>query len=161
VSFEALADPVRREIVEMLADGEVGAGDIAARFPVSRPAISRHLRVLREAGLVHSEVRGQHRVYRLDRGPLADLDTWLARFRPLDVAEPTTAEPATATPTDAGRTAPEPTEPEPTEPEPTEPPRAAPGPAGRLDALDTEIRRGRRERRTAAPRGHADDRHTG
>lgn len=138
MSFEALADPVRREIVEMLADGEVGAGEIAARFPVSRPAISRHLRVLREAGLVHSEVRGQHRVYRLDRGPLADLDTWLERFRPLYVVAPTTAE--------AG---------------PTDPPRAAPGPAGRLDALDTEIRRGRRERRTAAPRGHADDRHTG
>ena len=143
MSFEALADPVRREIVEMLADGEVGAGDIAARFPVSRPAISRHLRVLREAGLVHSEVRGQHRVYRLDRGPLADLDTWLERFRPLDVADRTT------------------TDVEPTDPDPTDPPRAAPGPAGRLDALDTEIRRGRRERRTAAPRGHADDRHTG
>lgn len=151
MSFEALADPVRREIVEMLADGEVGAGEIAARFPVSRPAISRHLRVLREAGLVHSEVRGQHRVYRLDRGPLADLDTWLERFRPLDVVDGPAAEPATGTP--AG--------PEPTEPDPTDPPRAAPGPAGRLDALDTEIRRGRRERRTAAPRGHADDRHTG
>lgn len=135
----------------MLADGEVGAGEIAARFPVSRPAISRHLRVLREAGLVHSEVRGQHRVYRLDRGPLADLDTWLERFRPLDVVDGPAAEPATGTP--AG--------PEPTEPDPTDPPRAAPGPAGRLDALDTEIRRGRRERRTAAPRGHADDRHTG
>jgi DNA-binding transcriptional ArsR family regulator len=151
VSFEALADPVRREIVEMLADGEVGAGDIAARFPVSRPAISRHLRVLREAGLVHSEVRGQHRVYRLDRGPLADLDTWLERFRPLDVAAGTAAEPAA--------TEPGPMDPDP-DPDP-DPPRAVPGPAGRLDALDTEIRRGRRERRTAAPRGHADDRHTG
>ena len=63
---DALADPVRRAIVERLARGDVGAGDIAAAFPVSRPAISRHLRVLREAGLVTSRVAGQHRIYALD-----------------------------------------------------------------------------------------------
>ena len=79
----ALADPVRREIVELLAAGEVGAGEIAERFPVTRPAVSRHLRVLREAGLVTSEVRAQRRVYRLERAPLAELDAWLERFRPL------------------------------------------------------------------------------
>ena len=79
----ALADPVRREIVELLAAGEAGAGEIAERFPVTRPAVSRHLRVLREAGLVTSEVRAQRRVYRLERAPLAELDAWLERFRPL------------------------------------------------------------------------------
>ena len=78
-----LADPVRRAIVELLAAGEVGAGEIAERFPVTRPAVSRHLRVLREAGLVTSEVRAQRRVYRLDPAPLAELDAWLERFRPL------------------------------------------------------------------------------
>jgi DNA-binding transcriptional ArsR family regulator len=111
----ALADPVRREIVELLAAGEVGAGEIAERFPVSRPAVSRHLRVLREAGLVTSEVRAQRRVYRLDRAPLAELDAWLERFRPLP-----------------GRGAPTPL--------------APPGLVNALDALDTEIRRGRRRR---------------
>ncbi|PVZ10991.1 ArsR/SmtB family transcription factor [Actinomycetospora cinnamomea] len=82
---DALADPVRRAIVERLADGEVGAGEIAAAFPISRPAISRHLRVLREAGLVRSRVAGQQRIYALDRRPLAELDAWLERFRPLPV----------------------------------------------------------------------------
>jgi DNA-binding transcriptional ArsR family regulator len=108
--LEVLADPVRREIVELLADGEVGAGAIAARFPVSRPAVSRHLRVLREAGLVVSEVRGQQRTYRLTPAPLAELDAWLERFRPLPAAG------------------------------------VHPGLAGRLDALATEVRRGRRQR---------------
>ena len=78
----ALADLVRREIVELLAAGEAGR-EIAERFPVTRPAVSRHLRVLREAGLVTSEVRAQRRVYRLERAPLAELDAWLERFRPL------------------------------------------------------------------------------
>lgn len=122
---EALADPVRRAIVERLADGEVGAGEIAADFPVSRPAISRHLRVLREAGLVTSRVAGQHRIYALDRRPLAELDAWLERFRPLS------------------------------------PPAArAAGPASRLDALDTEMHRGRRARRSH-DRGDTDDHATG
>ena len=85
---EALADPVRRAIVERLADGEVGAGEIAAAFPISRPAISRHLRVLREAGLVRSRVAGRQRIYALDRRPLAELDAWLERFRPLPATAP-------------------------------------------------------------------------
>lgn len=131
----ALADPVRREIVETLADGEIGAGDIAARFPVSRPAISRHLRVLREAGLVVSEVRGQRREYRLVRAPLADLDRWLGRFRPLQDRD------------DHDHTD-------------DHAPTAPPGPAGRLDALDTEIRRGRR-RRPASREDDHDDRTAG
>ena len=80
---EALADPVRRAIVERLADGEVGAGEIAADFPVSRPAISRHLRVLREAGLVRARPEAQRRVYEVDPAPLVALDAWLAPYRRL------------------------------------------------------------------------------
>jgi DNA-binding transcriptional ArsR family regulator len=84
--FAALADPVRREIVELLAAGPAGAGVIAERFAVSRPAVSRHLRLLREAGLVRSTVAAQQRVYHLERAALAELDGWLERFRPLSVA---------------------------------------------------------------------------
>ena len=73
----AIADPVRREIVAMLARRELTAGEIAAAFSISRPAVSRHLRVLREAGLVVDEARGRHRVSRLDVAPLVDLDIWI------------------------------------------------------------------------------------
>ena len=74
----AIADPVRREIMMLLRGGMMTAGDIAACFAISRPAISRHLRVLRECGLVVDEVRGRRRLYRLDTGPLAPLEAWLA-----------------------------------------------------------------------------------
>jgi DNA-binding transcriptional ArsR family regulator len=80
-AIEALADPTRRQIVELLADGERSAGDIAACFPTSRPGISRHLRVLREHGLVRTREEGQRRLYSLDPAPLAELDAWLARYR--------------------------------------------------------------------------------
>ncbi len=85
-------------------DGEVTAGELSDEFAVSRPAVSRHLRVLREAGLVQSRVDGQRRVYTLDARPLAALDAWLQRYRRFW--------------------------------------------AQRLDALDTEIRRDRRNMRT-------------
>lgn len=104
-ALAAVADPTRRRILELLREeGEVAAGDLAQQFAVSRPAVSRHLRVLREAGLVSSRVDGQRRVYALDARPLAELDVWLEPYR-----------------------------------------RSW---AQRLDALDTEIRRGRRTRRT-------------
>ena len=74
----AIADPVRREIMMLLQGGMMSAGDIAACFDISRPAISRHLRVLRECGLLVDEVRGRRRLYRLDTGPLAPLEAWLA-----------------------------------------------------------------------------------
>jgi DNA-binding transcriptional ArsR family regulator len=80
-AFEALADPTRRSIVELLSDGELEAGAIAERFPVSRPAVSRHLRVLREGGLVRAREDGRRRLYSLDPAPLAELDAWLARYR--------------------------------------------------------------------------------
>jgi DNA-binding transcriptional ArsR family regulator len=81
VVFEALADPTRRRVLELLAIRELTAGEIASVFPVSRPAVSRHLRVLREAGLVRARRDAQRRVYELDAAPLAELDEWLADYR--------------------------------------------------------------------------------
>ena len=80
-AFAALADPIRRQIVEMLADREWDAGELASVFPVSRPAVSRHLRVLRQAGLVRVRPEAQRRVYALDPRPLEDLSRWLERYR--------------------------------------------------------------------------------
>jgi DNA-binding transcriptional ArsR family regulator len=102
-AIEALADPTRRRIVELLAEGERSAGEIAAHFRTSRPGISRHLRVLREHGLVHTREQAQRRLYSLDPAPLAELDAWLERYRRFWT--------------------------------------------NRLDALDTELERGRREKR--------------
>jgi DNA-binding transcriptional ArsR family regulator len=80
-ALEALADPTRRRIVELLAGGERSAGEIAAQFETSRPGVSRHLRVLREQGLVLAREDGRLRLYSLDPGPLEELDEWLARYR--------------------------------------------------------------------------------
>jgi len=78
---EALSDPTRQRIVELLAEGELTAGELAAQFSTSRPAVSRHLRVLREQGLVNVRSEAQRRVYSLDPAPLAELDAWLGRYR--------------------------------------------------------------------------------
>ena len=102
----AISDPTRRQIMTLLRDRALGAGAIANNFDVSRPAVSRHLRVLRECGLVVDEHRGRERLYRLDKAPLAALETWLAQFR---------------------------------DPWP-----------GRLDALETEVYRTRRDRNRTA-----------
>ena len=80
-ALAALGDPTRRHILELLRGGERSAGEIAEAFPVSRPAISRHLRVLRESGLTTVRVDGQRRVYALDPAPLAELDAWLRPYR--------------------------------------------------------------------------------
>jgi DNA-binding transcriptional ArsR family regulator len=81
-ALHALADPTRRRIVELLATGgELSAGELAAHFDTSRPGVSRHLRVLRELGVVQARVDGQRRLYSLDPAPLAELDDWLARYR--------------------------------------------------------------------------------
>jgi DNA-binding transcriptional ArsR family regulator len=77
----ALADPTRCQILELLASDELDAGDIASRFAISRPGVSRHLRVLRENGLVRVRRDGRRRLYSLDPAPLAELDAWLARYR--------------------------------------------------------------------------------
>lgn len=106
----AVADPVRRQILVLLREGSLSAGEIAERFPISRPAISRHLRVLRESGLVRAETTGRQRLYVLDPAPLAELADWLAQFTP-----------------------------------------AAPVWQQRLDALETEVHRTRRERVRRGP----------
>jgi DNA-binding transcriptional ArsR family regulator len=106
----AIADPVRREILLMLRDEPLSAGQIADQFAISRPAVSRHLRVLREAGLVHDRADGRRRVYALVTAPLDELARWLERL---------------------------------TRPS---------GWQHQLDALETEVYRTRRERRTAAGR---------
>jgi DNA-binding transcriptional ArsR family regulator len=80
-ALEVLADPTRRRIVELLADGERSAGDIASHFRTSRPGVSRHLRVLREHGFVRAREESQRRLYSLDPAPLAELDAWLERYR--------------------------------------------------------------------------------
>ncbi len=102
--WTVLADDTRRRVVELLADGDRTAGELAAEFAVSQPAVSRHLRVLRESGLVRSKVHGQQRVYSLVADRLAEIDEWLDRYRLFWTQ--------------------------------------------RLDALDTEIRRGHRADRT-------------
>lgn len=106
--MEALADPVRRSILELVHRTPMTAGEIAARFPISRPATSRHLRRLREAGLVSVESRGRHKIYRVRPEALAEIDAWLNQFRDLW--------------------------------------------SSRLDALETEVYRTRRERRTSSQR---------
>jgi len=80
-ALAALADPTRRRILELLADGERDVGTLTAEFPISQPAVSRHLRVLREHGLVRVRPDARRRVYSLDPTPLAELDEWLGRYR--------------------------------------------------------------------------------
>jgi DNA-binding transcriptional ArsR family regulator len=79
--FQALADPTRRAILTLLRQGSQPAGDIARDFPISRPAISRHLRILREAELVAEIKVGRNRLYELNAGPLRNVDDWLAHYR--------------------------------------------------------------------------------
>lgn len=111
-AFDALGDPVRRRIMELLGDGERPAGAVAevlgAGFGISQPAVSQHLKVLREAGLVTVRAEGTRRIYGVDAEGLARVQEWLARF--------------------------------------------ADGFAGPLDALDTELTRGKRERRRQSGR---------
>ncbi|MDG4825198.1 metalloregulator ArsR/SmtB family transcription factor [Asanoa sp. WMMD1127] len=104
----AIADGVRRQILLMLRDGPLAAGQIADRFAISRPAVSRHLRVLREAGLVRDAADGRHRVYALVTAPVTELMGWLE-----ELTRPSAWQ-------------------------------------SRFDALETEVYRTRRERRTAA-----------
>ena len=79
--FEALGDATRARIVELLSEGDLEAGAIASRFEVSRPAVSRHLRVLREAGVVSSRGEATRRVYSLRPESLMDLIAWTEKLR--------------------------------------------------------------------------------
>jgi len=103
--LRALADDSRRTVVEALAEGPATAGELAALLPIARPGVSRHLKVLREAGLVQVRQESQRRIYSLRPEPLAEVDAWLGRYRALWEQ--------------------------------------------RLDALHTEVARGRRQRRSS------------
>jgi DNA-binding transcriptional ArsR family regulator len=115
----AIADPVRRAILELLREQPLAARHIAERFPISRPAVSRHLRVLRECGLVRDMPAGRERRYHLDPAPFAELSDWLTAFWPAAAPAPQTS------PTGAERW------------------------QRHLDALETEVHRARRDRRRA------------
>jgi DNA-binding transcriptional ArsR family regulator len=80
-TFHAVADPTRRAVLELLRQGSRPAGQIARAFPVSRPAISKHLRLLRRAHLVEERKEGRHRFYQLNPEPLKAVDSWLEQYR--------------------------------------------------------------------------------
>jgi DNA-binding transcriptional ArsR family regulator len=79
-AFAALADPTRRAVFERLAHGPRAVGELAKGLPVSRPAVSQHLAVLKEAGLVKDQADGTRRVYRIDPAGLGAIRAWLDRF---------------------------------------------------------------------------------
>lgn len=84
-AFDVLGDPVRRRILELLASGERASGDITAvvreEFGISQPAVSQHLRVLRESGFASVRAEGTRRLYAVEAEPLREVDAWLERFR--------------------------------------------------------------------------------
>ena len=80
-TFVVLADPTRRRIIESLCRGEHAFGDIARRFDISRPAVSQHLKVLRDAGIVDVRRDAQRRIYRLRENGLQEVDDWLTNVR--------------------------------------------------------------------------------
>ena len=79
--FEIIAEPNRRAILSLLISSEQSVGEIERQLRMTQPAVSKHLRVLRDAGFVESTVDAQRRLYRLKPGPFQELDTWLAQFR--------------------------------------------------------------------------------
>ncbi len=81
LAFSALADPTRRAVLDLLRAGTRPAGDIARAFTVSRPAISKHLSILRRAHLVEERREGRHRLYQLNPEPLREVDNWLDQYR--------------------------------------------------------------------------------
>ncbi len=81
VVFRALADPTRRAVLDLLRSESQPAGQIARSFPISRPAISKHLRLLRRANLVREHRSGRHRFYHLNPQPLKSVDQWLGQYR--------------------------------------------------------------------------------
>jgi DNA-binding transcriptional ArsR family regulator len=80
-AFVALADPTRRQIIQSLAEGEAAFGDIADQFEISRPAVSQHLKVLREARLVTVRKDAQRRIYRIEASGFKEVDDWLDSVR--------------------------------------------------------------------------------
>ncbi len=82
-TLQVLAEPSRQAILDLLRDGERPVGDLVDRLQLSQPAVSKHLRVLKDAGVVEARVDGQRRLYRIRPEPLAELDDWLATYRQL------------------------------------------------------------------------------
>ncbi|HUW65582.1 MAG TPA: autorepressor SdpR family transcription factor, partial [Spirochaetia bacterium] len=85
--FKALADPTRRRILQLLRQGDLTAGEIADQFPISRPSISHHLNLLKHAGLVQDERRGQHIVYSLNTTVFQEVFTWVAGLMAMEENE--------------------------------------------------------------------------
>jgi DNA-binding transcriptional ArsR family regulator len=81
--WAALVDPRRRAVLDLLAQGELSVGELVERLGLTQPQTSKHLRVLREAGLVRVEQRAQQRIYAVDPRPMVELDRWLAPYRRL------------------------------------------------------------------------------
>ena len=82
-AFEVLAEPSRRRILDLIRDDERSVGELVDRLPLSQPGVSRHLRVLRDAGLVNVRREAQKRLYAVNPEPLAEIDVWLAPYRRL------------------------------------------------------------------------------
>lgn len=80
-TFAIIAEPNRRAILSLLADSERSVGDLEEELDLPQPSVSKHLRVLREAGFVESRVDAQRRLYRIRPEPLMEIDAWLAQFR--------------------------------------------------------------------------------
>jgi ArsR family transcriptional regulator len=80
LTFKALSDPIRREILRLLQQGDLTAGEIADQFPISKPSISHHLNTLKQAGLVVDERRGQHIVYSLNTTVFQEVLGWTLQF---------------------------------------------------------------------------------
>ena len=79
--MSVLADPTRQRVLELLRERPHRVGDLAARLPVSGPAVSQHLKVLRESGFAHVRADGPRRIYAVDATPLRAVDAWMSRFR--------------------------------------------------------------------------------
>jgi DNA-binding transcriptional ArsR family regulator len=82
-ALAVIAEPTRRRIVDALRRSESSVGDLVAALEMSQPAVSKHLKVLREAGIVSARTAAQQRIYRLEPGPFRELDAWLAPYRKL------------------------------------------------------------------------------
>jgi DNA-binding transcriptional ArsR family regulator len=82
-TFDVLAEPTRRQILDLIRDTERPVNELVARLDISQPGVSKHLRVLREAGLVEVRTDAQRRLYRVRPEPLAEIDAWLAPYRRL------------------------------------------------------------------------------
>ena len=82
-TFDVLSEPTRRRILDLLLQGESSVGDLVGRLRLSQPGVSKHLRVLREAGLVSVRVEAQRRIYEVRPEPLGEIDEWLEPYRRL------------------------------------------------------------------------------